>query len=194
MDFIEGGCTEQFVVVGEVPFVVGWIITQVIEILVVGAARISALHVIDDPVPANKCAVDHLVAENGQAVPKVRVGLGDPQVINSKAAPGITVAEHHHALSLGRVVVDQGRETRRHPAPVGRRNEERDYRTAVLAWNGGAENAVARDPIATTSVVEHGQGLGVGAAVIAIVQGDALDTIGVMNPRGYEHVLVLRGQ
>src|ERR1035441_872496 len=73
-------------------------------------------------------------------------------------------------------------------------NEERDYRTAVLARNSSAENAVTRDPIAATSVVEHGQGLVVGASVIVIVQGDALDAIGVMNSRGYEHVLVLRGQ
>jgi len=98
--------TPEHFVVREHPLEMAAVIIGPEVILVIGAAHIAALHVIDNSLAIDESSIVHFVAQVWQLAPTIEVRLANPVVIHPKAASGVFITEPDQALP-GRAVVVQ---------------------------------------------------------------------------------------
>ena len=111
-------------------------------------------------------------------------------MIDSKAAGGIAVPEHHDTFAHRGIIVKERREARDGQSAVGGLEIKGDERVRALPRNGGAEQTIPSDGVASGSIIFHRDGGVTGSGINAVIEGEALHAIGIMHPRGDDGRLV----
>ena len=170
VDFIEGRGSQKLVIVRHGAVVVTGIADWGIELLVIRAAGVMRVHVVDHPITAHERAVDWFVAQIRQTRPAIDGRLRQPEVIGAETAGLNWIAEGDQALAVRPVVIERGGELGDSRKIVGRLNVEGGDRAGRIGGNRCAINSIAGNGVAAGAVVHHGRRCVSGSGINAILE------------------------